>query len=300
MGAPVHQVVHLHEVDVPGAQALGGALHLADARLAAAGPDLGGVEGLGVVHAAQQVPDHGLGGAVHGRGVDDPAAVAEEPAQDLAQGCALGLGGAHVEGAGGAQTDHRDLLPRGRDSPGADAGAGPGQAGAAQGQGSGGGGNKPQDGPAGNGHGGAPCAGTASRGIAALLQRLRDRVGARFSGRCRFRQTPSRSEAALLQGPVFVVGARFSRRCLPRPTASRGIAALLQRLRDRVEARFSGRCRFHPASRRRRASWRRPRPSPTATHRAARGTPMAAMAARPRPRAVRPLKAQPVRASPPR
>src|SRR6266480_4842803 len=113
VGRDIHQVVHLHEVHLLHFQAAERLLHLPHACVAAAGPDLGGdEEPLAQAQLGDQVPGHGLGRAVHRRGVHDPAAAGREGLQHLAQQRALGGSGADVERLPGADTDHRQRLER--------------------------------------------------------------------------------------------------------------------------------------------------------------------------------------------
>ncbi len=112
----VDEVVHLHQVHAPGTHALDGALHLADAFVAALRVHLGRHEqrladaerGAGVAH-------HRLARAVHRRGIHDAAAAGEEKAQHLLQRGARRRVATHVERLPGADADHRQLLAARRD-----------------------------------------------------------------------------------------------------------------------------------------------------------------------------------------
>ena len=86
VGFPVPQVVHLHEVHPLHAHKPHGLRHLAHAGLPAVSPHLGGGEqGGGVCRGFQQLAHQGLGRAVHGRRIDELAAVVEKSLQHRAQ-----------------------------------------------------------------------------------------------------------------------------------------------------------------------------------------------------------------------
>src|SRR5437879_3259170 len=113
VGRDIHQVVYLHEVHLLHFQAAERLLHLPHAFVSSAGPDLGCDEQpLAQAELGDQVPGHGLGRAVHRRGVQDPAAAGGEGLQHFAQRRALGGSGADVERLPGADTDHREWLER--------------------------------------------------------------------------------------------------------------------------------------------------------------------------------------------
>jgi hypothetical protein len=104
VGGHVDEVVHLHEVHALHAHAAKRGLHLPDALLAAARPDLGRHEELsGEAELDREIADHGLGGAVHWRGIDQAPTGFMKRAQDFSQrrrGAAT-----HVEGLPGADAD---------------------------------------------------------------------------------------------------------------------------------------------------------------------------------------------------
>ncbi len=112
MRGDIDEVVDLHQVHALDAQAPERVLHLADARVAAAGPDLGGDE-KPVAHAelGDQVAGDRLGRAVHGRRVHD---IPVQELQHLPQGRTCGRIAADVEGLPGADTDGGKLFAGGR------------------------------------------------------------------------------------------------------------------------------------------------------------------------------------------
>ena len=91
VGAPVEQVVDLHQVDAVGAQQPHRCLHLPHAFVAAPGPDLGGEEGLGAAAARrEQLAGRRLGAAVHRRAVEHLAAGVEQRVDHAGQQRVLG------------------------------------------------------------------------------------------------------------------------------------------------------------------------------------------------------------------
>ncbi|CFP65228.1 Uncharacterised protein [Bordetella pertussis] len=118
VGAPVEQVVDLHEVDALAAQLAQRRLHLRQAGGAAAGPHLGGDKGaLAQAGFGQQPAGDGLGASVHRGAVQYRAAGGEQGPHDLAEGVVLGRGPGDVETDVGSAADHGQRGAVGRDRP---------------------------------------------------------------------------------------------------------------------------------------------------------------------------------------
>src|SRR5712691_528024 len=113
VGRDIDQVVHLHEVHLLHFQAAERLLHLAEAFVAAAGPDLGGDEQpLAQAEHGDEIARHGFARAVHRRGIDDACAGLGEHLQHLAQRGARRVVAADIEGLPGADADYRQRLAR--------------------------------------------------------------------------------------------------------------------------------------------------------------------------------------------
>ena len=68
MGAPIDEVVDLHEIDYGRLQPRCRRQHLLQPRILPRGPDLGRNEGLvACAKGSKEIADNGLGAAVHGR-----------------------------------------------------------------------------------------------------------------------------------------------------------------------------------------------------------------------------------------
>ena len=77
--ATIEQIVHLHQVDALRAHQAQRRLHLIDAGLAPAGPDLGGEKQRRVQgELGRELADHAFGAAIHRRAVDDAGAAGDE------------------------------------------------------------------------------------------------------------------------------------------------------------------------------------------------------------------------------
>jgi hypothetical protein len=86
MRFPVDEIVHLHEVDVLDLEQRKGALHLSDAGLMSARPNLRGDEGaFGIRRARQQLAQHGLSATIHGRTVERFAASVAERTDNISE-----------------------------------------------------------------------------------------------------------------------------------------------------------------------------------------------------------------------
>jgi len=100
-----NEIVDLHQVDDRGAQQLSRAPHL----LVSRAPGLSSTpwsreNSRGrAPDSASRSPVTALGPAIHRRGIDDPAAIVEQPLQHLAQGAPSSLVGANVESAPSAE-----------------------------------------------------------------------------------------------------------------------------------------------------------------------------------------------------
>ena len=122
MRVEIDEVVHLHEFDALVLEQRHRALHLLDALLLAmtAGPrrpHLRRDEHLGLLLRREQVAEHGLGGRIHRRGVDERGAAGEKRLQHFAQRRARSLVGADFERAGSAETDGRNGFAGRRNAP---------------------------------------------------------------------------------------------------------------------------------------------------------------------------------------
>ena len=116
VGAPIEEVVDLHEIETLHAPELARILHLVDAERLEQGPHLaGGEERILVSDAGEAVADHRFGRAIHRRGIDQAAATIEEGLHHLgARGAQLFVT-ADIEGDPGPQAYGGNLLARGRD-----------------------------------------------------------------------------------------------------------------------------------------------------------------------------------------
>ena len=111
MRLPVEQVMHLHKVYALAPEQCKRALHLRDACLAPARPDLGGDEGaLGIRRGRQQVAQHSLGAAIHRRAVEHLAAGVTQRADHGSQRLELLGVGADIESHVGTAADDRQCF----------------------------------------------------------------------------------------------------------------------------------------------------------------------------------------------